>query len=160
MCESADVAEAYFAAWNPCTYDEAGVWDNDLKQFIIPYTNYWHNETSWTIGWHSTLVISNNTDQPVIYTIKHIPFYGGQYNPNNGWITRFKEQVVEIPVKQNEEIKITLMELYGWSTIQTTSMEGCLLISPDRSEATQSGTMMKLLIVPNKSGKPLHDAIN
>jgi hypothetical protein len=51
------------------------------------------------------------------------------------------------------------MELFGWSTAQMASMEGCLLISPNRSEAKQSGTKMKLLIVPNKSGKPLHDAI-
>jgi hypothetical protein len=160
VCESSDVAEAYFDAWKPCAYDEEGVWDKELNQFIIPYTNYWQNETTWNIGWHSILVIHNNTEQPVIYTIRHIPFYGGQYNPDNGWITRFKEQVVEIPVKQNEEIKITLMELFGWSTIQMASMEGCLLISPNRSEAKQSGTGMKLLIVPNKSGKPLHDAIN
>lgn len=160
VCESADVVEAYFNAWNPCRYDEAGVWDKDLNQFIIPYTNYWHNETSWKVGWHSTLVIRNNTEQAVTYTIRHIPFYGGQYNPDNGWITRFREQVVEVPVQKHEEKKVTLMELFGWSTIQMASMEGCLLISPDRTEATQLGTTMKLLIVPNESGKPLHDAIN
>jgi len=160
LCESANIAEAYFNAWNPCKYDEAGVWDKELNQFIIPYTNYWHNETIWKIGWNSSLVITNNTEHPVIYTIKHIPFYGGQFNPDYGWITRFREQVVEIPVQKQEQKEITLMELFGWSTIQMTDMEGCLLISPDRIDATQTGTKMKLVIVPNKSGKPLHDAIN
>ena len=160
VCESSDIDDAYFNAWNPCAYDEEGVWDKELNQFIIPYTNYWHNETTWKIGWHSILVIRNSTEQPVNYTVRHIPFYGGQFNPDNGVITRFKEQVVHITLKKNEEKKITLMELFGWSTAQMASMEGCLLISPNRIEATHSGTKMKLLIVPNKSGKPLHDKID
>ena len=160
LSESMTMEEAYFNGWNPCKYDEAGVWDKELNQFIIPYTNYWHNETIWKIGWNSTLIIKNNTEHPVIYTIKHIPFYGIQYNPDNEWITFFREQLVKIPVKKHEQKVITLMELFGWSTTQMTDMEGCLLISPDRIDATQLGTTMKLLIVPNKSGKPLHDAIN
>jgi hypothetical protein len=159
VCEAADMTDAYFAGWNPCKYDEAGVWDKDLNQFVIPYTNYWHNVEIWNVGWYSTLVIKNNTEKSVNYTVRHVPFYGAQYNPENGWITRFVEQVVIIPLKKNEEKKIKLMDLYGWSTTQTASMEGCLLISPDKAEATQSGTSLKLLIYPNESGKPLHEAI-
>jgi hypothetical protein len=158
-CEAKDMADAYFAGWGPCTYDEAGVWDNDLKQFIIPYTNYWHNTDPWAVGWYSKLVIKNNSDQLVNYTLRHIPFYGTQYNNKNGWITRFTEQIVILPVNGNEEKEITMMELFRWSTTQTTGMEGCLLISPDRTEASQSGTSLNLLILPNKSGKPLHEAI-
>jgi hypothetical protein len=159
VSESADMTEAYFAGWNPCKYDEAGAWDKDLNQFVIPYTNYWHNVEIWNVGWYSTLVIKNNTEETVNYTVRHVPFYGAQYNSENGWITRFVEQLVIIPLKKNEERKIKLMDLYGWSTTQTASMEGCLLISPDIIEATQSGTSLKLLIYPNKSGKPLHEAI-
>lgn len=159
-CEAANVVDAYFAAWNPCRYDEAGVWDTDLNKFVIPYTNYWHNETTWKVGWHSTLVIRNNTDQTVTYAIRHIPFYGGQYNPESGQITFFKEESVDIRLQRNEEKRITLMELYGWSTNAMASMEGCLFISPDRTDATGNGTTMRLLIVPNESGKPLHDAIS
>ena len=157
--ESEDMAKAYFAGWDPCKYDEAGIWDSELNEFVIQYTNYWHNCEIWEVGWYSTLVIRNNTDQVVNYKIKHVPFYGAQYNPDNGWITRFVEQVVIVPIQKNEEKKIVLMDLYGWSTTQSASMEGCLLISPDKTEATQTGTTMSLLIDPNTSGKPLHEAI-
>jgi len=157
--EGATIDEAYFAAWDPCEYDEAGTWDSDLDQFVIPYTNYWHNCKIWEVGWNSTLELKNNTDTIVNYTIRHIPFYGAQYNPENGWITRFVEQVVIVPVQKNGELKVSLMDLYGWSTTQSASMEGCLYISPDRNEATGDGTTMKLIIVPNESGKPLHEAI-
>ncbi len=159
VSESADMAVAYFAGWNPCKYDESGVWDADLMQFIIPYTNYWHNCEIWEVGWNSSLVIRNNTAQDVNYTIRHIPFYGAQYKPDDGWITRFVEQVVIVPLGPNEEQMISLVKLFRWSTKQSASMEGCLLISPDRAEATQNGTSVKLLIVPNDSGKPLHEAI-
>ena len=157
--ESNDLVEAYYTAWIPCEYDEPAVWDDDLKQFVIQYTNHWHNETSWPIGWHSTLVIKNNTDQQVTYTLKHIPFYGGQYNPKNGWITYFREQVVSVPLQKHEEKKITLMELYGWPSDNMSNMEGCLLISPDRIDAAKSGTTANLLIVPNESGEQLHDGL-
>ena len=59
----------------------------------------------------------------------------------------------------NEEKRISLMELYGWSTTQSANMEGCLLIDPDKDEARKSGTTARLLIDPNKKGKPLHEAI-
>jgi hypothetical protein len=157
--EGVSIDEAYFAAWNPCEYDEAGVWDKDLDLFVIPYTNYWHNCKIWEVGWNSSLKIKNNTDTTVNYTIRHIPFYGAQYNPENGWITRFEEQVVIVPLQKNGELKVSLMDLYGWSTTQSASMEGCLYVTPDRKEATGKGTTMKLIIVPNESGKPLHEAI-
>lgn len=157
--EGPDPDQAYFAAWNPCEYDEAAVWDRDLKEFVISYTNYWHNERSWPIGWYSTLVIKNNTDNSVAYTMTHIPYYGGEYNPKNGQITYLKEQVVQVTLQKHEERKMTLMELYGWSTDQMASMEGCLLISPDRADATGSGTSANLLIMPNESGERLHEAI-
>lgn len=157
--ESTNIVDAYYNAWNPCEYDEGGVWDKELNQFIIPYTNYWHNTTNWIVGWYSTLVIRNNTNKSVIYTIRHIPFYGGQYNPENGLVTHFREQVVDLPLKQYEEKTISLMDLFGWYTNQTASMEGCLFIKPNHEEATQSGTTLSLQIIPNKSGKALHDAI-
>ena len=114
----------------------------------------------WNVGWYSTLVIQNNTDQSVNYTIRHIPYYGAQFNPDNGWITRFTEQVVIVPIQPEEEKRISLMELYGWSTTQSANMEGCLLIDPDKDEARKTGTTASLLIDPNKRGKPLHESIH
>ena len=71
--ESPDLVKAYFMAWDPCEYDEPAVWDSDLNKFVIQYTNYWHDEKTWRVGWHYELEIKNNTDQAVTYTFKHIP---------------------------------------------------------------------------------------
>ena len=157
--EAETMEEAYFKGWDPCKYDEEGVWDQDLERFIIPYTNYWHNVEIWNVGWFSTLVLRNLTDEPVNYTIRHIPYYGAQYNPENGWIKRFVDQTVIVPFEGGEEKQIILMDLFGWSREQTASMEGCLLIEPDSPEARENGTSLRLLIDPNKSGKPYHPAI-
>jgi len=155
--KSPDLVKAYFMAWDPCEYDEPAVWDNDLNQFVIPYTNYWHDEKYWRVGWHSELIISNNTDQPETYTLKHIPYYGGQYDPRTQRIIKYKEQVVRLTVQPHGTKQSTLMELFGWGD-KMSSMEGCLLITPSQAGA-HSGTTAGLLIVPNDSGEPFHEAI-
>ncbi len=106
--EAVDATDAYFAAWKPWLDDVPAAWDDDLKQFVIPYTNFWHNEKSWPIGWHSVLTLKNNTDQPVTYTLKHIPYYGAQFNPKNGQITSYREQVAQMVLQKGEEKKVTL----------------------------------------------------
>lgn len=156
--EALDATEAYFAGWKPWQDDVPAGWDDDLKQFVIPYTNYWHNEKSWPIGWHSLLKLKNGTEQAVTYTLKHIPYYGGQFNPKNGQITHYKEQVVQVVLQKGEEKKFTLQDLFGWATDQMSSMEGCLLISPSPVEA-KVGTAIRFSILPNESGERLHDAI-
>jgi len=154
-----DAAAAYFKAWNPWRGDVPAAWDDDLQQLVIPYTNYWHNENNWPVGWHSVLTLKNNTDQPVTYTLKHIPYYGGQFDPKSGHITRYQEQVVQVVLQKGEEKKVTLQELFGWATDQMSSMEGCLLISPSRSDA-KAGTFIEFWVVPNDSGEPLHEFIS
>ena len=157
--EAADATAAYFAAWKTWVDEVPVGWDDDLKQFVIPYTNYWHNETSWPIGWHSVLTLQNNTAQPVTYTLKHIPYYGAQFNPKNGEITRYKEQEVQVVVPGGEEKQATLQDLFGWATDQMSSMEGCLLISPHRLDAAKANTTVRFSVPPNDSGERLHDAI-
>jgi hypothetical protein len=125
---------------------------------VIPYTNYWHHEKNWPIGWHSVLTLKNGANPPVTYTLKHIPYYGGQFNPKNGQITRYKEQVVQVVLQKGEEKKATLQDLFGWATDQMSSMEGCLLLSPSPVEA-RSGTVIHFSVEPNKSGERLHDYI-
>ena len=154
--EAADPTDAYFAGWRQWRDDVPAAWDDDLKQFVIPYTNYWHNEKSWPIGWHSVLMLKNGSDQPVTYALKHIPYYGGQFNPKNGQITRYKEQVVEVVLQKGEEKATTLQELFGWAPEQMSSMEGCLLISPSPIDA-RSGTVIRFSVPPNESGERLHD---
>jgi hypothetical protein len=134
-------------------------WDDDLKQFVIPYTNYWHNETNWPIGWHSVLTLQNNAAQPMPYTLKHIPYYGAQFNPKNGEITPYKEQEVQVVVSGGETKQMTLQDLFGWATDQMSSMEGCLLVSPHRLDAAKANTSIRFSVAPNDSGERLHDAI-
>ncbi len=156
--ESSDRDSAYFIAWNLCDYNVPAAWDNDLKQFVIPYTNYWHNEKTFQTGWYSELVICNNTEQTIDYTLKHIPYYGTFYDPQDGQSTSYNQQVVHLELQKHEKKTITLMRLFGWPTNQMSVMEGCLLISPDRTDAAKSGTTANLLIFPNEFGKPLHAA--
>jgi hypothetical protein len=156
--EAPDATDAYFAGWKSWRDDVLAAWDDDLKQFVIPYTNYWHNEKIWPIGWHSVLTLENGTDQSVTYNVKHIPYYGGQFDPKNGQITRYKEQVVQVVLQKGEEKKVTLQDLFGWAADQMSSMEGCLLISPNPVEA-KAGTAIRFSVPPNESGDPHHEAI-
>ena len=71
--EAADATDAYFAGWRQWRDNVPTAWDDDLKQFVIPYTNYWHNEKNWPIGWHSMLTLRNGTDQSVTYTLSTSP---------------------------------------------------------------------------------------
>ena len=154
---SPDLVTAYFMAWDPCEYDEPAVWDRDLRKFVIEYTNYWHDETTWRVGWHSELEITNDTNQSKAYTLDHIPYYGGQYDPVSRQVTKYKEQVVQLALKPHERKTLTLTRLFGWGD-KMSSMEGCLLITPG-SAAGYSGTSARLLIIPNHEGLSLHDAI-
>jgi hypothetical protein len=154
---SPDLVKAYFMAWDPCEYNEPAVWDNALSKFVIQYTNYWHDENTWRVGWHSELEIKNNTDQLMTYTLDHIPYYGGQFDPGTQQIIKYKEQVVQLTLKPGEAKRLTLMKLYGWAD-KMSSMEGCLLITPGPAGA-KSGTSAGLVIVPNNSGEPLHAVI-
>ena len=154
---SPDLVKAYFMAWDPCEYDEPAVWDNDMNKLVIQYTNYWHDENTWRVGWHSELEIRNNTNQLVTYTLDHIPYYGGQYDPGTQQVIKYKEQVVQLTLKPHEAKRLTLMKLFGWGD-KMSSMEGCLLVAPGHA-GTKSGTSAGLVIVPNNSGEPFHAAI-
>jgi hypothetical protein len=155
---AADPTDAYFAAWKTWVDDVPTAWDDDLQQFVIPYTNYWHNESNWPIGWQSVLTLRNLADQPVTYALRHIPFYGAQFDPKSGRITRYQDQTTEFVLKKGEERKATLHELFGWSMDQMSSMEGCLLIGP-RPTAAKTQTVIRFSVPPNDAGQRLHSAI-
>ena len=156
--EDADITKAYFKAWDPMVEPVPVTWDHDLGVFVVSYTNYWHNENSWKVGWHSDLSITNFSDHRVTYTLKHIPFYGAQFNPKNGQTIRYKEQTVLMTLLPHQARTTTLQELYGWAADQMTSMEGCLLIRPDRSDV-EDKTFIQFSVVPNDSGEPMHEVI-
>ena len=151
-----DLTKAYYAAWNPWIDDVPTAWDDELKQFVVPYTNYWHNETAWVVGWQSLLTLKNDADQPATYAVKHVPTYGARFNPKNSQITHYKEQTVRVLLQGGEEKKASLQALFGWPADHMSSMEGYLLIKPDRADA-KGKTGVRFSVVPNDSGKPLHD---
>jgi len=156
--KAADPTDAYFAAWRHWRDDVPAVWDEDLERFLVPYSNYWHNENHWPVGWHSVLTLKNRTNQPATYTLRHIPYYGGQFDPKTGQVTRYREQVVELRLKKGEKRKVKLQDLFGWAADQMSSMEGCLLIQPSSREA-RTRTAIRFSVVPNASGERLHDVI-
>ena len=155
--EAPDATDAYFAAWKAWTDEVPAGWDEDLKQFVFPYSNYWHNEKNWPVGWHSVLALKNNAEGPVTITLKHIPYYGGQFNPKNGQMTHYQEQVAEVVLQKGEMRNMKFQDLFGWAADQMSSMEGCLLVGLSPG-AARTRITLHLLIVPNESGERLHDA--
>ena len=136
-----------------------GVWDSDLRQFVIPYTIYWQNEKAWwPAAVSSTVTIENATDQPVTYTVTHIPYYGGTYNPKTNEVIHFQKESAQLTLQKAEKKQVPLPELFGWPTDQMYSFEGCLLIAPDAAVAGNAGTTAQLSISAGKSTEPLHDA--
>ena len=65
---------------------------------------------------------------------------------------------MRVLLQGREEKKVTLQDLFGWATDQTSSMEGYLLIKPDRADA-KGGTAIRFSVIPNDSGERLHHAI-
>jgi hypothetical protein len=152
--EAPDDTDAYFKGWRTWRDDVPVAWDSDLRRFVVPYTNYWHNDANWPVGWHSLLTLKNRTDGPVTCTVKHVPYYGIVFNPKNGQSTRYKEQVVKVVLQKQEEKKATLQELFGWPTDQMNAMEGYLLILPSRD--APAGTEAHFSVIPNDSGERMH----
>jgi ribosomal protein S19 len=149
---SSDADHAYHEGWNVWSNPIPTVWDSDLQQFVLPYTNYWHNDREWAKGWHSTLHIKNNTGQSVTYLIEHRPIYGTLRNPaNHCQATTYQDQSVTIELKADQERTTTLESLFGWPSDQASDMEGILLIRPTSISAGK-GTSVSSTVVPNKSG--------
>lgn len=153
-----DLTRAYFKAWDPMVEPVPVVWDRDLGQFVVSYTNYWHDETSWPVGWHSDLTIDNVGDQTVTYTLRHLPFYGAQFDPKAGRVTRYRPQTARVTLLPHQSVATTLQSLFGWAPDQMSDMEGCLLIRPDRRDA-RSTTAIYSSVVPNASGIRMHAMI-
>jgi hypothetical protein len=149
---SADPDRAWLDAWNPWKNDVPAVWDSDLQQFVIPYTNYWHNMAEYPVGWHSTLSIKNNTDQRVTYLIWHKPAGGAHKDPtSNCQATDYPEQTSQIVLDKGQELITTLEGLYGWPAGQASFLEGFLLIRPSPITSAK-GTIVKSSVVPNSFG--------
>jgi hypothetical protein len=152
---SSDADHAYHEGWDVWSNPIPTVWDSDLQQFVLPYTNYWHNDREWAKGWHSTLHIKNNTGQSVTYLIQHRPSYGTLRNPAHACqVTEYKDQSVKVELKVGQERTTTLESLFGWPSDQASRMEGIVLIRPTPITAWR-GTSVSSTVVPNKSGSAM-----
>jgi len=151
--EKPDATDAYFAAWKPWRDDVPVAWDDDWKQFVVPYTNYWHNDTDWPVGWYSLLTLKNETNGPVTYTLKHVPSYAAQFDPKHSRVTVYHEQVARVLLQGGEEKKMTLQDLFGWAADQMMAMEGHIFILPNRDAKTE--TVVHFSVIPNDSGERL-----
>lgn len=145
---------AWYKAWYAGASDVVpAAWDSDLGEFVIPYTNYWHNVREWPTGWHSTLTLKNNTERTVIYSIQHSVNYGRRKDPAEHCVSaEVRNQTVEIALAKGQELSTTLESLFNWPINQTSYLEGILLIRPDLSAAGGKGTTVASSMVPNTFG--------
>src|SRR5208337_4033351 len=81
---NADPDRAWYDAWDAWQDAVPVIWDTDLQEFVVPYTNFWHNVKDYPVGWHSTLSIKNNSGQRVSYSIQHKPIWGAFKDPTSG----------------------------------------------------------------------------
>jgi hypothetical protein len=92
------------------------------------------------------VTIRNNTEHPVTYTIRHIPYYGGTYNPKTQETIHLREQAAQLTLQKGEERQVGLPELYGWPPDQMYAFEGCLLVSPDRAESAKHTEAVRIAL--------------
>jgi hypothetical protein len=148
-----DEVVAYDKAWDSWQNAVPVVWDTDLHVFLVPYTNFWHNEKSYPTGWHTELTVTNNSQSTATYHISHKPGYGGEQDPMLGCrVTKpFVEQNKSIVLAPGESLHTTLEDFYGWNKERTTAMEGWLTIQAE-PESAASGTAVAVTVLPNPTG--------
>jgi hypothetical protein len=126
-------------------------WDQERKQFIFPYSNYWTNDQNWVGGWYSRLILVNRTPKEVSYVINHKSYYGArtrQLDPQ--FAVRYGTDVADIKLKPGEKVALRLEEIFGWNQENFSSkMEGRLCVTPTPLDAWEK-TDVKLYILPNK----------
>jgi len=145
---------AWFEAWYAGRSDSVPVtWDQELGQFVLPYTNYWHNVKEYPTGWHSTLSLQNNTDKTVTYSIRHSVVGGARRDSAEQCAaTDYRNQTIEVTLARGQLLNTTLESLFGWPINQTSYLEGMLLIRPDSAAAAGKGTSVLSSMVPNSFG--------
>jgi hypothetical protein len=149
----ADEVAAYFKSWDPWGNAVPVSWDGDLHLFVVPYTNYWHNEKSFPLGWHTDLTVTNGSKEFATYHVRHKPHYGGEQDPMLGCnvMVPFVEQTESFVLRPGESFHATLEELYGWSNDATAAMEGLLTVQVE-PESAVPGTTVDVSVLPNTTG--------
>ena len=127
-----------------------GLWDEERKQFIFPYTNYWQNDPYWLGGWHTRLIVVNRSEAPVVYKISHRPVYWKKYSAFNTFKELpVKEEFAEVKLASGETRAVWLEDLFGWGKGSPEAMEGRLCVTP-APESAREKSEVKLYVLPDK----------
>lgn len=148
----ADPDLTWFQSWDEWSDRVVSFWDINLKAFVIPYTNYWHNTSSWPKGWQSNVVIKNNSIASAEYTVKHVPDSyaqrSGQSNSCN--YQPYIVQTAKVVVAAGATSTISLASLFGWPADVASYMEGYLVVTPPTGMPS-SQSVVHSDVVPNTS---------
>ena len=152
IVEGPDALLACRKGWFLWSDEVSVLWDKELKQFVSPYTNYWHNDCGqWFGGWHTRLILVNRSDKNVSYTLEHRPFYGNHSSYTTPKITGFfQDQKAAIDLKPGQRADVYLEDVFGWHKDWLSAMEGALRITPNPLDAWEK-TEVKLYIPPGKT---------
>ena len=149
---NADPDRAWYDAWDAWQDAVPVIWDPDLQQFVVPYTNFWHNVKDYPVGWHSTLSIKNNSGQRVSYLIQHKPIWGAFKDPTSGCREEdMSDQTFPLVLDKGQELNTSLEGLFGWPSNETSAMEGIILIRPTPITAAAQ-TSISSWVGPNSFG--------
>jgi len=145
-----DLSTAIKKGWLVWSDEVQGNWDEDRKQIIFPYTNYWQNDPNWLGGWHTRLILVNRSEAPVVYKVSHRPYYWRCYSAfNNMKDVPFTEQSFDVNLAAGESRAVWLEDLFGWGKDSSEAMEGRLCVTPSPGSAREK-CEVKLYILPDK----------
>jgi len=147
--EGPDATRAYKKAWLLYSDEVQGIWDNERKQLIFPYTNYWQNDPYWLGGWHTRLILANRSESPVVYKVSHRPWYWARKNKGVSIPVSLEEEFTEVKLAPGEKKAVWLEDLFGWPKGLEDSMEGrlCVTFAPD---SAREKCEAKLYVLPDK----------
>ena len=156
---------AYKNAWQ--AYDVWGdvSYDSDIQRLVVPYANFWHNDTAWEKGWQTKVLLRNHTGATVTYTIEnHLSdgSHGGTHAATSpcipsavsGACAEANDCEIEtsVTLANGQSALIDAFRFHVPDTVRT-SHDAVLFI---RSNPLRAGTQPACRVFPNTSGSPCH----
>jgi hypothetical protein len=155
--------KAYKTAWQAFDVFADVSYDGDIQRLVVPYANFWHNDTVWEKGWQTVVVIRNFTGTRVTYTIEnHLSdgSHGGTHaaappcNPSaiSGPCVEANDCEIEtsVTLENGQSRVIDAFRFHVPDTVRT-SHDTVLFI---KSSPLLGGTQPAVRIFPNLSGSP------
>ncbi|MFB3906518.1 MAG: hypothetical protein ACE15E_24005 [Acidobacteriota bacterium] len=72
---------AFHTAWKYFSDYVPVEWDSDIQRWVIPYTNFYHNDTEWPEGWQTIVEVQNSSGGLRSFTLftQSYPYWGGPH---------------------------------------------------------------------------------